>query len=279
MTVRPPESHKGDFGRLLIIGGSETYVGAPALAALAALRTGLDLVYIASPEKTAYAISAISPNLITLKLRGDHLAKNNLGQLKTFLERSTAVVFGPGLDLHKDTIEATFKIFDIMNRLKKPALLDADALRILGMKRQKIEFPFVLTPHFGEFEAFTGGQPSINIKSRTSEVKNLAKRLGGVVVLKGNVDIVSDGKNLRINYTGNPSMTVGGTGDVLSGIIGCFLAQGIDCFNSSVAGVFINGVAGDLAREKGINLVPTDLIEQISGVISDPMAHKYVTKS
>ncbi len=277
---RPLESHKGDFGRLLIIGGSETYVGAPALAALAALRTGLDLVYVASPEKTAYAISAISPNLITLKLRGDHLAINNLDQLKTLLERCTAIILGPGLGLHKDTIEAVSEILNILNSLRKTVLLDADAIKILGMKRQKIDFPAVITPHFGEFEALSGRKPSIDLKSRTNDVKNLAKKLGGVIVLKGNVDIVSDGNDLRINFTGNPSMTVGGTGDVLSGIIGCLLAQGIDCFNSSVAGVFINGAAGDFAlKEKGFHLVPTDLIEQISRVMRNPMDHKYVKMS
>ncbi len=277
---RPLESHKGDFGRLLIIGGNETYVGAPALAGMAALRMGLDLAYIASPEKTAYAISAISPNLITIKLKGDHLAINNLNQFKVLLEKCTAIILGPGLGLHKDTMEAVSKILNMLNDLRKPALLDADALKIFGMKRQKIEFPIILTPHFGEFESLAGKKPSKDLKSRTNDVKNLAKRLGAVVILKGNIDIVSDGIHQRINYTGNPGMTVGGTGDVLSGIIGCILAQGNDCFDSSVAGVFINGAAGDFAlKEKGHHLVPTDLIEQIPRVMKDPIDHKYVKLS
>lgn len=273
--VRPLESHKGDFGRLLIIGGSETYVGASAMAGLAALRTGLDLVCIASPEKTAYSISAISPNLITYKLKGDHLATDNLVQLKALLERTDAILLGPGLNLHKDTVEAISKLFKTLNRLNKPTLIDADAIKIIGMENLKINFPAVLTPHSGEFETITGSKPSENLESRSKEVKNAAKRANSIIFLKSNIDIISDGNKVRLNRTGNPGMTVGGTGDVLSGIVGCLLAKGNNTFDSAVAGAFINGAAGDfVVEEKGFHIVPTDLIEQIPKVMNDPMSHK-----
>jgi NAD(P)H-hydrate epimerase len=272
---RPLESHKGDFGRLFIVGGSETYVGASAMAGLAALRAGIDLVYIASPEKTAYSISTISPNLITYKLKGSHLSIDNLDQLKTLLERSDAILLGPGLNLHEDTIEALSKLIRILDRLNKPTLIDADAIKIIGMENLKINFPAVLTPHSGEFEIIAGSKPSKNLGSRSKEVKSIAKKVNSIIVLKSNIDIISDGYNVRLNHTGNPGMTVGGTGDVLSGIIGCLLAQGNDPFKSAVAGAFINGAIGDFAvEEKSFHIVPTDLIEKIPKVMNNPMSHK-----
>lgn len=273
--VRPLESHKGDFGRLLIIGGSETFVGAPAMAGLAALRAGLDLVYIASPEKTAYSISTISPNLITCKLKGGHLSTDNLSQLKDLLERTDAILLGPGLNLYKDTVEAVSELFEILDQLKKPTIIDADAIKIIGIKNLKIDFPAVLTPHSGEFETITGSKPSKNLNTRSKEVKNASNRVNSIIFLKSNIDIISDGNKLRLNRTGNPGMTVGGTGDVLSGIIGCLLAQGNDPFDSTVAGAFINGAAGDFAvEEKGFHILPTDMIEQIPNVMNSPMSHK-----
>lgn len=274
---RPPDSHKGDFGRLLIIGGSKMYSGAPALAGMAALRTGCDLVYIASPEKNAYAISSMSPNLITIKLASGEFEVKNLRQLKPILEKISAIILGPGLGLNPDTIEAVTGLFTILNNLKKPTVIDADALKILGLKKLKIDFPAVLTPHSGEFETLIDKKTSTNLSSRIKEVNKSAKKLNAIVVLKGATDIISNGQDSRINFTGNPGMTVGGTGDVLSGIIGGLIAQGNDCFDSSVASTFINGVAGDLVYEEiGFHMVPTDLIDKIPRVMVDPMVHKNV---
>ncbi|MEM2812540.1 MAG: NAD(P)H-hydrate epimerase, partial [Candidatus Bathyarchaeia archaeon] len=126
---RPPEAHKGDFGRLLVIGGSETFSGAPTLTALAALRAGVDLVYIATPRETAYAISSISPDLITIKLEGDYLSTRNLSVIRGYMERATAIVIGPGLGLHKETQEAVGKIIEEAEGRGIPILLDADGLK------------------------------------------------------------------------------------------------------------------------------------------------------
>lgn len=274
---RPPEAHKGDFGRLLVIGGSETYTGAPALVALAALRTGVDLAFVAAPEKTALAIASFSPNLITVRLRGERLTQAGLAALRDHLARCTAVVVGPGLGTSGETFIAVRRLIRMMGEARKPALMDADAVKAMGRVKRKVDFPVVVTPHAGEFEALSGKKPSRDLGARMEEVKDLAVKLGGVVLLKGHIDMISDGSRVRLNRTGNPAMTVGGTGDVLSGIVGALLAQGIRGFDAAVAGAFINGAAGDFAfKEYGYHLAPTDLIHLIPNVMNDPMSHRNV---
>jgi hydroxyethylthiazole kinase-like uncharacterized protein yjeF len=276
---RSEEAHKSDFGRLIVVGGSEVFSGAPALVALAALRTGVDVVYVAAPHKTAYAISSMSPNLITVKLEGDHLNPHNVAVIKRYLEMSTAVVMGPGLGLHKETRDAVKAIVDAVEKAKVPLLLDADGLKTFAEFKRKIGSPLVLTPHAEEYKILTGKEPSKKLKRRKVEVQTVAKKLGATILLKGHVDMVSDGKRVKLNFTGNPAMTVGGTGDVLSGVVGAFLAQGADPFEAAVAGAFINGAAGDFVQEeKGYHMVPTDMLEWIPKVMDDPMVHLRVRK-
>jgi len=277
---RPAESHKGDFGRLLVIGGSETFSGAPTLVAFAALRTGVDLAYVAAPEKTAYAISAISPDLITLKLEGRHLNVGNIPALKAYIEMANAVVIGPGLGLHPETKEAVKLLIDAVEASRKPLLMDADGLKAFAEFKRKINVPFVLTPHAGEYAILTGKKPPENRGEKISEAQKTAAELGAVVLLKGPVDIITDEKRFKLNFTGNPGMTVGGTGDVLSGIVGAFLAQGVNPFEAAVAGAFVNGAAGDLVfEEKGFHMVATDLIEKIPLVLNEPTCHLKVRKT
>ena len=248
--LRPLESHKGDFGRLLVIGGSETFSGAPALVALAALRTGVDLAYVAAPEKTAYAISSMSPNLITLKLGGEHLNLGNIPALKAYIGTVNAVVLGPGLGLHVETRESVKAIIEVVESAGKPLLLDADGLKAFAEFKRKLNVPVVLTPHAGEYAILTGRKVPENLNERVSEVQRTAAELGAVILLKGPVDVISDGKRFKLNFSGNPGMTVGGTGDVLSGIVGAFLAQQNEAFEAAVAGVFVNGAAGDFVFEE-----------------------------
>jgi len=276
---RPSESHKGDFGRLLVIGGSETFSGAPALVALAALRTGVDLAYVAAPEKTAYAISSMSPDLITIKLDGTHLNLGSVPSLKTYVETADAIVLGPGLGLHQETKEAVKAIVEAAERAMKPLLLDADGLKAFSEFKRKLNTSLVLTPHAGEYAILTGKKLPENLNEKISEVQKTAAELNSTLLLKGSIDIISDGKRLKLNFTGNPGMTVGGTGDVLSGIVGAFLAQKIDPFESAVAGAFVNGAAGDFVfEEKGCHMVPTDVIQRIPQVLNDPMSHLRVRK-
>jgi NAD(P)H-hydrate epimerase len=277
---RPPEVHKGDFGRLLVIGGSENFSGAPALVALAALRAGVDLTYIAAPEKTARAISSMSPALITVKLDGKHLNSRNTSIIKQYLETTTAVVMGPGLGLHRETKETVEEIMRLIEKERVPLLLDADGLKAFAEFKRRVDWPIVLTPHTGEYGILTGRKLPKDYEKRAEKVQKTARKLGTTILLKGPVDVICDGKRAKFNFTGNPGMTVGGTGDVLSGIVGAFLAQGAAPFEAAVAGAFINGAAGDFVwSEKGYHMIPTDILEWIPRVMDDPMSHSKVRKS
>ena len=277
--MRPSESHKGDFGRLLVIGGNETYSGAPALVAEAALRTGVDLAYVAAPEKTAYAISSLSPDLITVKLKGEHLNPDNVSMLESYLKKVDAVALGPGLGLHSETKKAVKMVTDAVEKAGKPLLLDADGLKAFAGFKRKLGVPLVLTPHAGEYAILMGEKPPDVLKEKAVEVQKAASKLDAVILLKGSVDVVSDGKRVKLNFAGNPGMTVGGTGDVLSGIVAALLAQKADPFEAAVAGAFVNGAAGDFVfEEKGAHMVASDLVGWIPVVMNDPMSHLKVQR-
>lgn len=274
------ESHKGDYGRLIIVGGSEIYSGAPVLAALAALRVGIDIVYIAAPIATAHDIASMFPSLITVKLEGNWLSPKNIVTVKRFIERSTAVVIGPGLGTHKETYKAVKELIEFIKKVKIPLLLDADGLKTFSEFNYKISFPCVLTPHSKEFQIMTGTELPLELDEKVLLIKKKAKDLGAVILLKGPIDIVSNGKQVKLNrVVHNPGMTVGGTGDVLSGIVGALLSQGFDPFQSAVAGTFVNGAAGDYAvHERGYHILPTDLIKFIPKIIDYPMSHREVRR-
>jgi len=275
---RSPEAHKGQFGRLLVIGGSETYSGAPALVALAAYRAGTDLVFVAAPEETAQAVAAFSPNLITIKLPGENLAPSHIRILSDQIANANAIVIGPGLGTSKASVSAVHKILLTIKSYNKPVLLDADGLRALGLvKKRFFEGSAVLTPHAGEFQVISGKSPSRDLTSCSNEVRSFAEKVGSIVLLKGHTDVISDGDRVKFNATGNPGMTVGGTGDILSGLVGGLMAQGVECYRAAVAGAFVNGCAGDLAQEQlGYHLTSTDLLDQIPTAMNDPMCHKTI---
>jgi len=140
--------------------------------------------------------------------------------------------------------------------------------------------PLVLTPHAGEYEILTSRKLPERREERVAEVRETAKELNAVFLVKGEVDVVCDGKRVKLNFTGNPGMTVGGTGDVLSGVVGALLAQKAGAFEAAVAGAFVNGAAGDfVAGEKGFHLVASDLLEWIPRVLIDPMSHGKLHKT
>lgn len=273
--IRPVASHKGDFGRVLVIGGSETFAGAPALSGLAALQTGIDLVYVAAPKQTAQTIASFSPNLITLRLEGDWLTKGDLATVLPYIEKSTAVVIGPGLGLHRETTEAVKVIAEVLEKQKKPVVMDADGLKIYSKFERSPTTKWVLTPHIAEYKLLTGEAPPPELEQRKEHVMQAAAKFNAILVLKGNVDIISDGDRLKLNYTGNPGMTVGGTGDTLTGIIAGFLGNGADPMRAAAAGTFINGAAGDLVfARKGFHVLPTDIVDEIPQVLENPMIHR-----
>ncbi len=277
--TRNPSAHKGDFGRLLVIGGSEVYSGAPTLVSLGAMRTGVDIVYLAAPTKTAIAISSMSPDLITLKLEGENLNAANVGAIKPYLGMVDAVAMGPGLGLNPETVKFVKACVEEVEKAKKPLLLDADGLKAFAKFKRPLKVPLVLTPHAGEYEILTGEALPENQEERVLAIQKTAKKLNATILVKGKVDIICDANRSKLNFTGNPGMTVGGTGDVLSGIVGGLMAMKVAPFEAAVAGAFVNGAAGDfVADEIGFHMVATDIIDWIPHVFVDPMSHLKVRK-
>ncbi len=277
MKKRNSTAHKGDFGRMLVIGGSEIYSGAPTLVSLAALRTGVDIVYLAAPAKTATAISSMSPDLITVKLDGNHLKPANVDELKSYINGVDAVVMGPGLGLHPDTKEFVRACIEAVEAAGKPILLDADGLKAFAEFKHPFGVPAVLTPHAGEYAILTREKLADIIEESVAMVQNTAAELNCTLLVKGKVDLICNNRRFKLNFTGNPGMTVGGTGDVLSGVVGALLAQKADPFEAAVAGAFVNGAAGDFVASKiGHHMVATDLLEWIPIVFDDPMRHAEV---
>src|SRR2546425_8025539 len=212
----------------------------------------------------------IPPDLITVKLPGEHLNLKDLPELERWMTSSDAIVLGPGIGLHEETVDVVKKLITQTGELNKPLVLDADALKIFGRSRRRLNNPAVLTPHAGEFAQVLQRKISPEISLRQEATTQLAKETGATVVLKGSVDIVADPTRLKLNKTGNPYMTVGGTGDVLAGIVGALLAQHIEPFRAAAAGAFLNGLAGDmLMKERGPTVTPLALVDFI------PQAIKY----
>ncbi|AHC50582.1 carbohydrate kinase [Sulfolobus acidocaldarius SUSAZ] len=267
---REYNTKKGDNGRVLIIGGNFTFSGAPTLSALGALRTGADLVYVASPEETAKVISSFSPDLISIKLKGRNISTDNLDELKPWIDKADVVVVGPGMGQERETIDASIEIVRYLKVKNKPSVIDADALKaVAGME---LFSNAVITPHAGEFKIYSGVQPNSNTRKRIEQVKECSLKCNCVVLLKGYVDIIAEKEEFRLNKTGNPGMAVGGTGDTLTGIIASFMAQKLSPFTSAYLGAFVNGLAGSIAYEKlGAHLVATDIIENIPKVINEPL--------
>lgn len=269
---RDPYAHKGDFGKVLVIGGSEYYSGAPTLAALSALRTGVDLVIVAAPSKIAPVIRGYSPDLIVREFQGEVLNREALPIISSLIQDwATGIVIGPGLGLRDETRETVTEIFQLVKKKKLPLLVDADAIKILGEDNKTLYgSKTVLTPHQGEFMQLTGEKiPSPSkLEERMKIVEHWANQLGVTILLKAHEDIISNGKRTKVNTTGNPGMTVGGTGDVLSGICAAFLSQGSEPLRAAVAAAFLNGKTGDLAvKSKGFHITATDLITLIPETI------------
>jgi hydroxyethylthiazole kinase-like uncharacterized protein yjeF len=222
----------------------------------------------------------MSPDFITVKLEGENINPRNIDTLKPYISSVDAIVMGPGLGLNPETAKFVKLFVDEAEKNKKTILLDADGLKAFSKIKRSLRTALVLTPHAGEYEMLTGEELPSKLQDRISAIKKSAKELNAIFLVKGKVDIISDGEHTKLNLTGNPGMTVGGTGDVLSGIVGGLMAQKVDPFEAAVAGAFINGAAGDfVANEIGYHMVATDLIDWIPKVLDDPMSHLKVRKS
>lgn len=274
---RNSKSHKGNNGRLLVIGGSKDYSGAPAIAGMAAIGAGADLVYVAAPEKAAEAIKSTSPDLIVKSLEGDKLSLIHADELLKLSDDVDAILIGPGAGID----EETSKLLNVLvAKIKKPLVLDADSLKQVDLKLIKNRDDIILTPHLFEFKAFFNVSDDLRldidsydfkkVDENITEFQQIVRQIKGCIIVKGQYDLILSGTKFRINKSGNAGMTVGGTGDALAGIVVGLLAQGLDAFDCACLGVFINGLAGDRAYdEKGNGFSATDLVSYIGSVIKD----------
>lgn len=266
---RPDDSNKGTIGSLLCICGSYGMAGAAIMAGKAALRCGIGLLKIAVP-KSIYPVCAT--NILESvyypleETSNGVISSKNTDFLLEMCEKSSAVVIGCGLSVCDDTKNL---VQSVITNCEKPLVIDADALNCICNKPEilkNLKAPAIITPHPGEMARLLHSTPKTVNSNRENTAINFAKKFGVVTVLKGAGTIIAspDGE-VYINHTGNSGMATGGSGDVLSGIIGSLLAQGASPINAAAAGVFLHGTIGDLAAEKlgKISMLPTDMIDMI----------------
>ncbi len=274
-TPRPADSRKYNFGLLTVIGGSDFYSGSPALAGLAAFRAGVDMVRIIAPKRAADIIASFKPDLAAYPLEGSLLERKHLATLISMTESAkavsngkTAVVIGGGTGRSEETQEV---IREFLSQASLPIVIDTDAIHALVKNPEIVSGkPFLITPHTYEFFVLTKREIyKLSEEEKIKAVQEEAARFQTTILLKGPTDIISDGREVALNRTGNPYLTVGGTGDALAGICGALLARGITPFLAAQAGAFINGLAGEKASKKlGDSMMATDLIETIPEVIA-----------
>ncbi len=257
--------HKGDFGKLLVVGGSIEYSGSPILNALAALRAGVDLVRIAAPESTANAIKAYSPDLIAIPLQGNYLSRKHIPIILEMQKDADAMVIGGGLTRNKDVLDA---IQELIEKTIIPVVIDADAIYAI---KSKFKNETIITPHSHEFSVLYGKEPTKDIEVRKIEAREIAQRFACTVLLKGHVDVISNSISTMTNRTGSSYMTKGGTGDVLAGICGALLARGVNAFDAARIAAYLNGKAGSMAAEHmGDGLLASDILDYIVMAIKKP---------
>jgi hydroxyethylthiazole kinase-like uncharacterized protein yjeF len=287
---RKNDAHKGDFGHVLIIGGSRGMIGAPALAANAALRAGAGLVVVAAPRSVQLAVATLCPCATSIPLPEGpdglivpHLALETLRAHRLFDpgRAPSVVAIGPGLGRSDRRFDAQLvSLITAFGTINVPTVLDADALHAIRLAgddgragwNNTRHYRTILTPHAGEMAGLHGVSTAAVQNDRQGFAVRTAREMSGgsefpqhqlVVVLKGAGTLVTDGASLYVNRTGNPGMATGGTGDVLTGVIAAFVAQGLSTLDAASLGVHVHGLAGDLAaRERGrVALIATDLID------------------
>lgn len=265
---RPSDSHKGDFGRVLVVAGSVGMSGAAVLCGLGALRAGAGLVRIACPAPVQPLIAQAHPCLMTFPVAADaegRLAASAWVQVRELLSWADVLAYGPGLG---QSANLDSLLIDVLANCRVPIVLDADGLNALARLLARNAAPqasgqLVLTPHPGEF-ARLWARPFSTTEAMEAAA-DLARRLSAVVLVKGNRTLITDGRRLVRNDTGNPGMATGGSGDVLTGVIAGLLGQKLPPFEASVLGAYVHGLAGDLAaREVGpVGLLATDLLDRL----------------
>ena len=260
---RDPWAHKGNFGRILLLCGSRGYTGAAYLAAMGALRCGAGLVFLGVPESiyTIEAVKLTEAIVFPLPDEDGKLSIKALPRILEMLPKMDAVLFGPGWGKS----EGNFLIAkEILESFQKPVVVDADGINIIAKHMDIVRernAPTILTPHSGEFSRMGG---NLEIDRQTAAVK-FAREQGCILLLKGHDTVITDGETVFVNPTGNPGMAVGGSGDVLSGMIVSLLGQGIAPLTAAACGAWLHGAAGDsCAKEIGqYGMLPTDMVEAL----------------
>ena len=256
---RAVDAHKGDFGKILLLCGSKGYTGAAYLAAQACLRSGAGLVFLGVPE-SIYQIEAVKLNEAIVFSLPDEDGKLSAAAIPEILERLPkvdAVLIGPGLGQSEGVFQVVKKVLECA---ACPVVLDADGINVMvahkDILRERTNAT-ILTPHAGEFARL-----GCDAGQRIAAAEAMAKDLGCILLLKGHGTVITDGTNTYINPTGNPGMAVGGSGDVLAGIIAALLGQGIEPLQAAACGAWIHGAAGDIcAAEIGqYGMLPTDMV-------------------
>jgi len=268
LPARRPETHKGDYGRVIVVGGSRGMAGAPCLCGRAALRSGAGLVTVAVPQSLYQIVAAKLTNCMTRPLpeAAGGIALRDFEAVREFLESADVLAVGPGAGRSAPTIAAITKI---VAEVARPMVIDADGLFALASasaRQLAAKAPRILTPHPGEMARLLGLPDTTAVQQdREGSALRAVERFGGVIVLKGHRTIVTDGQRLYVNNTGNPGMATGGTGDVLTGVIAGLLAQGLSPFQAAQLGVYIHGLAGDIARDRvgETSLVATDVLRAL----------------
>lgn len=280
---RKPESHKGDFGRALLVGGSRGMTGAISLAGMAALRGGAGLVQLATPASCVDVVAAFEPSYMTVPLAADEQGRI-AGQARPTIEelasKATAVGCGPGLGQSADLTRLVGWLYE---HLPLPAVFDADALNALAEQPDALARPGgprILTPHPGEFQRLSQTKARLPRDEAERAATELAARCGIVVVLKGHRTFVTDGRQHAHNETGNPGMATGGTGDVLTGLVAALLCQKLSPFDAARLGVYLHGLAGDLAAEEfgQISLIASDLVRFLPAAFQQLAAESNTTR-
>jgi NAD(P)H-hydrate epimerase len=275
---RKPDSHKGDYGTGLIVGGSVGMAGAAAMAGIAVLRTGAGLVRVAVPRSILPTVAALAPEYMTAPLAEDaegRIDGSAVDRLLELAQTSTAVAVGPGLGRSPGLDQLVARLY---RELPQSAVFDADALNALAGQPDVLAQPGgprVLTPHPGEFRRLIGGRDPGERVSYHVEARPLAARTKTIIVLKGHRTFVTDGLRSYNNNTGNPGMATGGTGDVLTGIITGLLCQGLVAYDAARLGVYIHGHAGDTAADElgQMSMLATDILHHL------PQSLRYVVKT
>ena len=273
--VIPPrrkDSHKRMNGTVCVVGGSRLYHGAPYLCATGAMKSGVDLVFVAVPASIATPIRALSPDFIVVPLPDSKLTRGNVSKLMAWVPETDVFAVGPGLGAQNPE-----SVAQALNRMKgddRSLVVDADALReqVLPSLRGANA---VVTPHAREFERLFGVHLPDGLDERVEAVSGEAKKAGVTVLLKGPTDVISDGERTALNDTHTPAMTVGGTGDVLTGITAGLLAKRMPPFEAACAAAYINGAAGvEAVNQLGFHITASDVANQIANVMKkyDSMA-------